>query len=385
MFKRVNCIPALLVLSVLSACGGGGSGTATAPAPVQSTPPPTQLSVAESVDALVKPYMSANSVSAATISVMKDGVVLYEHGYGFQDAAQTTALPANALFRTASLVKPVTAAAIQNLATQGKLALSDHAFCVGNNQPCWLPETLLSASTDARVKDITLRQLLGHQGGWDRTISEDPASTEAKIRDALGKTVPVNREDIIRYVMAKPLDFTPGSRTAYSNMGYLLLGQVIELASKTDLMQYLQSTIMLPIGVNTEDFKQAHTLLTQRDPREPNYLSTLMIPSAFTPGKIALAMDEGALAENWTASGGAIATAHAMATFAANYRLPDGVALAGARNDGFKDGDAPGTTSALRQLPSGITYAVYMNASVAFNIEQGSFLKQLDAAIAASK
>jgi len=373
MLYRIFGLSALLVLA---ACGGG-SGPAT-------TVPPSQPSLGGAVDAIIQPYMTGAGVSAAVISIQKDGAPLYEHAYGYQDAAHTVPLTATALFRVASVVKPVTAAAIQTLATQGKLALSDHVICSGANAPCWLPATLLPPGADARVRDITLGQLIAHQGGWDRTLSGDPDTMEPAIRDALGKTSPPTRDELIRYVLARPLDFTPGSRSAYSNFGYLLLGQVIERASGSDYVSFAQRTLLAPLGIAAADFQQARTQPTDRNPREPVYLSTLMAPSVYTPGKLALAMDEGAESLNWTAAAGIITTAPAMARFAAAYSLPDGAALAGGHHDGVKNGDVPGTTSVVRQLPSGVSYALYMNATAGFDDEQGPFLKQIDAAIAAS-
>ncbi len=374
----LNRILGLCALLALTACGGGSGPAAT------TQPQSSQPKLGDAIDAIVQPYMAGAGVSAAVISIQKDGAPLYEHAYGYQDAAHTQPLAMTALFRVASVVKPVTAATIQILAAQGKLALSDHVICSGNNLPCWLPATLLPASADARVRDITLGQLIAHQGGWDRTLSGDPDIMEPAIRDALGKITPPTREELIRYVLARPLDFTPGSRSAYSNFGYLLLGQVIEQASSTDYVSFVQRTLLAPLGIAAADFQQARTLPADRNPREPAYLSTLMSPSVYTPGKLALAMDEGAETLNWTAAAGIITTAPAMARFAATYSLPDGAALAGGHHDGVKNGDVPGATSVVRQLPSGVSYALYMNATAGFNDEQGPFLKQIDAAIAAS-
>lgn len=76
----------------------------------------------------MRPYLSQNGITAATLTVMKDGVVLYEQAYGYKDQAGTVALTPSALMTGASIVKPVTAAIVQKLAAAGQLQLSDKAY-----------------------------------------------------------------------------------------------------------------------------------------------------------------------------------------------------------------------------------------------------------------
>lgn len=298
------------------------------------------------------PFMAANGITAATVAIAKDGVMLAERGYG---------VPANALFITASIVKPVTAAAIQQLARGRKLALTDHVFCTGSNAPCWLARELQPATPDSRVAGITIGHVLEHQGGWDADVKGDPMVSEFEIQQSLALSTPPQQDDIIRFVMRQQLDFAPGTKTAYSNFGYLLLGQIIEKASGAGYVQYVQQNIMGAIGVATSDFQAMRSLLRDRHPREPNYITTVMAPSVFAPGTTVLALDGAMRAENWVAAGATIATAKAMALFAAHYRIPDGVPLAGATNNGGFSGADPGVATVLRQLPSGISYAVMMN------------------------
>ncbi|NHZ34218.1 serine hydrolase domain-containing protein [Massilia rubra] len=361
------------MLAMLAGCGGGGSGdpaanagkslTCVAQHPGASVPELLACSadLNGKIDAAMKPFMAANGISAATVAVAKDGVMLAERGYGHRDSARQVPLPADAMFITASIVKPVTAAAIQTLAREGALALTDHVFCSGTNAPCWLAPALLAAAPDGRMASITVAQLLEHQGGWDAAISGDPMVSEFDIGQALGLRAPPQQDDIIRFVLRGQLDFAPGTRIAYSNFGYLLLGRIIEKASGVGYIPYVQDKIMGPLGVPKADFEGMRSLVRDRHPREPDYITTVTAPSVFVPGTTVLALDGAIRADNWFATGSTITTARAMALFAAHYRIPDGVPLAGAKNNGGFSGADPGVATVLRQLPSGVSYAVMMN------------------------
>lgn len=368
-----------LALSLLAACGGGGDAPQPASGPQSSARP----ALGPAIDTYAKASMQTYGATAVTVAVMKNGAVLHEAGYGFRDAAKTQPLPADALFRTASVIKPVTAAAIRELAAKGRLALSDRVFCTGENMPCVLPQSLLSAGYDVRIKDMTVAHLIAHRAGWDRTVGRDSLSIEPYIRDKLGLQRPATRQEIIRYMMSFPLDSAPGTRVGYANFGYLLLGEILDQVSKTDYIAFVYPSIMAPLGVNAADFKQAHTRLAERDAREPVYVSTLMSASVYTPGAAALAMDEGALLEHASAVVGVITTARALALFAAAYSLPDGAALAGKTGTGVHNGSLPGLSTLVRQLDSGVTYAIMINTSV----PDGGYdklIQEMDAAIAAS-
>jgi len=65
-----------------------------------------------------------------------------------------------------------------------------------------------------------------------------------KIADALGTKPPVSAEDMVRYMMGQPLDFDPGLCYAYSNLGYLLLGRVIETATGRNYEEYVKKEVL---------------------------------------------------------------------------------------------------------------------------------------------
>lgn len=341
------------------------------------------------IDDIVQPFMARNGISAVSVAVVKDGVLWLERGYGHLDRAGKVALPANALFPTASIVKPVTAAAVHQLVRDGKLALSDHVFCTGNNAPCWIARAWLPADADPRAGEITIAQLLDHKGGWDSDVSGDPLLEEPLIQQQTGLSAAPQRSDVIRYVMARPLDFAPGQRSAYANFGYLLLGQIIDQAAPEGYVRYVQAKIMAPLGVAAPDFDRMRSLLNERGPREPYAITAVQAPSVFFPGTMVTGNDGAVRADNWMAAGTSISTARAMALFAGRYGIPSGLPLAGATNNGGHTGAIPGAATLVRQLPSGASYAVMMNKLDETDVpEEQSYqmqvLRQVDAAIQAS-
>lgn len=357
-----------LTASLLS-CGSEKQSSQSYPTTDEPTP---QQSLSHYMDRFMRALMNNSGATAILLAVAKDGKIQYEKAYGFQDADQTTELRQDALMRTASIVKPVTAAAMHELARSGVLALSDHVFCNGNNAPCWLASDLLPQGADPRAGDITILQLIEHSGGW-YLESGSGITQEVEIRETLGLTGPPTREDIVQFFMQRPLDFTPGapdsSRVLYSNFGYLLLGMIIEQASQTTYTQYVQTAIMAPLGISSLDFDAAESKREDRDTREPNYISDQMCPSIYTVGEEALCSEEGFESRNWVAVGQSLSTAGTMALFAQAYKLPgflerdsSGEPLLPEETfDGYQNGAAYGTTSFVRQLPNGVSYAILMN------------------------
>lgn len=367
-----------LLLMLLSSCGGDSKKEKQEKENLKEL-----KKMEQAIDTQVDSMMKKTGATAVTVAVMKNGILQYEQAYGFSDAAQKTPLKTTALMRTASIIKPVTAAAVRTLAAKSALSLSDHVYCTGSNAPCWLSANFLSDTTDPRIKDVTIQHLIDHQGGFTR--DSDPQGGEYIVWENCEQFhCPATQEDIVRYMLAQPLDFTPGNKPdnldGYSNFGYMVLGMIIEQASKMNYTRYVQTAIMAQMGIADSDFKAGRSLPKDHDPREPVYISTEDWPSAFTKDKIAPFAEEGAIAENWEAVGYSISTAKAMATFGAYYQIPFGEPLAkGATNNGAHWGSLDGGATFLRQLPSGVSYALFMNKSIEI-MTYGDYQNQLDAA-----
>jgi N-acyl-D-amino-acid deacylase len=199
----------------------------------------------ESYDRTIPRLMAKWEIPGGAVAVVKDGKLLFARGYGYADVEAHQPVQADALFRIASVSKPITSAAILKLVDEGKLSLDDHPFAILSD---------LSAPTgsteDPRLAGITIRHLLEHSGGWDRDASGDPMFMSSTIAEALGTEAPAKTADIIRYMRGKPLDFDPGTRYVYSNFGYAVLGRVIEKVTGQPYDEYVKSAVLQPMGIS---------------------------------------------------------------------------------------------------------------------------------------
>ena len=93
------------------------------------------------------------------------------------------------------------------------------------------PAVMSFRDPEPRLRDITIRQLLQHTGGWDRDKSFDPMFRSERIASATNTPPPATAVNVIRYMLSRELDFDPGTRYAYSNYGYCVLGRLIEKLS----------------------------------------------------------------------------------------------------------------------------------------------------------
>lgn len=193
-------------------------------------------------DDLMLSFLAEHEVPGAALAVAKDGKLVYARGFGYADPdAKEKTLPAS-LFRIASVSKPITAVAILMLVERGKLKLDDRAF-----ELLAVP-TPRGRKRDPRLDDITVRHLLQHTGGWDRAKSFDAMFRPVLIAKELGVEPPAGPNEVIRYMVGQPLDFDPGSRYAYSNFGYCVLGRIIEKVSGQPYELFVQENVLRPVG-----------------------------------------------------------------------------------------------------------------------------------------
>ncbi len=214
------------------------------------------------------------NVKGAQLALTYHGRLVYNRGFGYANTSTGSLVQPNHRFRLASVSKPITSIAVMHLIEQGKLHLNDKIFgTIGI-----LNDVKYQNAIDSRVYNITLRNLLEHTGGWNRYISGDPffpafAAPIIGVYNmamAMGVTPPGTDQSTIEYMLNHfMLDNAPGTVSAYSNVGYSIIGQVIERVTGQGYEKYIRDTILIPIGIT--DIQVGATLLSNQLPMEVNY------------------------------------------------------------------------------------------------------------------
>ena len=202
-----------------------------------------------SIDHCIAEVMQKWSIPGGQCGIAKDGRLVYARGFGTVDQITADAPPPlivspTALFRIASSTKPITAVAVLRLVEQGRLHLEDRAFEILHDLT-----PAAGAAPDPRLRSITIRHLLEHSSGLHSAAVDPQIETLRSAADAFHHTRPATNVDIIRYIMGQPLASTPGTEYVYSNLGYNILGRVIEHQTKLSYGDAIRQLVLQPAGV----------------------------------------------------------------------------------------------------------------------------------------
>ncbi len=217
-------------------------------------------------DEMMRDFMQKHRIPGAAVAVTNHGRLMFARGYGYADVAKHEPATPTSLFRIASISKPITSVAILQLIEQKKLSLDDRVFDILDFNS---EIEKAGEGFDPRQREITIRHLLQHRGGWDRDQSFDAMFQSVRFAKQLDIPPPAGPRDIIRAMLRQKLDFDPGERYAYSNYGYCLLGRVIEKLTGQSYEDYVKEHVLGPLGIR--DMRIGKTHLTGRAKKEVRY------------------------------------------------------------------------------------------------------------------
>lgn len=202
------------------------------------------------IDSLIEKAVKLNRFNGSVL-VCKNGKIVYEKAYGYQDAAAHVLNTSNTIYQIGSTTKEFTAAVILKLAEQHKLSLEDKLSK-------YFPEY-------KRWNEITIKHLLTHTSGIYEILRDHTAFNEG--------TVPRSMEKTLSYFIDKPLDFDPGTQYSYCNSGYILLGLIIEKVTGKPYQAVVRDLILKPLkmkhtgfdfaGLKNSDKAKGYTKYTQ--------------------------------------------------------------------------------------------------------------------------
>ena len=178
----------------------------------------------------INSYLTAGSENgfSGAISVVKNGEIIINKGYGEANKNAKTLNNPNTIFDIASNTKQFTATAILKLVELGKLKLTDPLSTFFENLPI-------------EKQRITIHQLLTHTTGFSESIGRDYS--------AFGKLSEISQKDFFEKLFRSKLLSEPGEKYSYSNTGFSILGRIIELASGQPYETFLNEYLFTPAGM----------------------------------------------------------------------------------------------------------------------------------------
>ena len=212
-------------------------------------------------------YIGPQKIAGAQVAVMRHGHLAYFRSFGQMDIARGKAMADDTIFRIYSMSKPITGVALMTLYERGYFQLNDPVsrfFPEWKNHRVYVSGDVDNMVTEAPVRPVTIRDMLGHMGGL--TYGGQLAAVGgADETDAVGlsyKRVGANRqqgETLMGFMdkLAKvPLAYQPGERWLYS-LSTDVCGALVERISGKRFDKYLQDEIFDPLGMKDTSFRVA--------------------------------------------------------------------------------------------------------------------------------
>ncbi|MGL4364487.1 MAG: serine hydrolase domain-containing protein [Bacteroidales bacterium] len=192
----------------------------------------------------INAYLAKWHIHGASLAITKNGQLIYAKGFGYADVSNKTPVEPYHTFRVASVSKLITATAIMKLIEAQRLQLDAQVF----GSEGILNDSVFLQIKDPRAKNITIKHLLEHSAGWNTRYGDVPFMNKS-IAQSLNITPPLSVDDVIRFTLSKGMHFNVGSYSSYCNIGYIVLGRIIEKITNMPYEAFVQSTILRPMGI----------------------------------------------------------------------------------------------------------------------------------------
>lgn len=240
------------------------------------------------IDEIMTEAVFDSTFPGGVVAVVKDGVIAYRKAFGYHTYQKLEKVEVTDIYDLASLTKILaTTTSVMKLVDEGKLKISDPVSK-------FIPEF-----KQGRKRQVTIRNLLLHNSGLPPfRVYVDSLQTE---------------DAIIKAIKNEPLINDPGKKYVYSDLGFILLGEIIEQITGTTLDKYVRKTFYYPMGMTSTFFNPKNVGKWISDKIPPTEVDTV-----YRKKKIqAEAHDERAWYMNGVAGhAGLFSSAHDLAAYA---------------------------------------------------------------------
>lgn len=202
--------------------------------------------LAPQVDAVIEQALAEKRIVGTVVLIARDGKIVYRRAAGFADREAGVPMREDAIFRLASITKPLVTAAAMRLVEEGRIGLDDPITR-------WVPN-FRPRLADGGEPIITVRHLLTHTAGLSYGFLEagDSPYQKAGVSDGLAEPG-MTLEENLRRIVSVPLAYRPGAAWRYS-LGLDVLGGVIERASGEGLPVVIERLVTNPLGLRDTGF-----------------------------------------------------------------------------------------------------------------------------------
>lgn len=226
-----------------------GKNSKRAEAKADAPPPDFNPERLARLNERMKSFVDRGRTAGMVTLLAHQGKIVQQSALGFQDLESQKPMPENAIFQIASMTKPITCVGIMILAEDGLLSIADPV-------EKYLPgfaKLQIREKAEGDVEEIrkpkrkiTLRDLMTHTSGMSSGYPEEFKELFAKRDRTLA--------DAVEAFPTRFLDFEPGTKWSYSNMGIATLGRIIEIVSGKSYEEFLTERIFQPLGMNDSHF-----------------------------------------------------------------------------------------------------------------------------------
>jgi len=208
------------------------------------------------IDSTMMAFINREGIAGASLAISRGDSLIYVKGYGYADREKKLAMQPFHRMRIASVSKLLTAVGIMKLCEDGYISLDDKVFT---------PDGVLGSCAfcsnirDSRMFNITIEHLLRHQGGFSNR-GGDPF---------FGVDLTSTGDQLLCKALGRRLGFTPGDTQEYSNVGFYILGRIIEQVTGCQYHEWMKENIFA--RCNCHDFDVAGNSPLERKEDECKY------------------------------------------------------------------------------------------------------------------
>ena len=208
-------------------------------------------------DTLLANLANEQKVPGLSITVLKEGKVLLQKGYGFADFENRIPVdPKKTIFRIASVSKPIAATALMHMVTDGQIDLDASFYEYVSYYP-------------KKKYDFTIRQLAGHTAGIRSYRGME-----------YGLNIPYTIKESIEIFKDDALLFEPGTSYQYTSFDWVLISLAMQEVSGIPFEDYVRQKVLEPLGMK-HTFAHNVTLSAVEGLRNTNEASTTLSLTKF--------------------------------------------------------------------------------------------------------